>query len=194
MRRMLTVTGMIAVAAAGLTAVWASTFTAGPLTQVSGASPFAHCTADNVAGQPGLLFLNSEVEPLVDVNPTDPRNIVGGYQQDRWSGGGSRGLVAGVSLDAGTTWTNVVIPKITLCSGGTVDNGGDFKRATDPWLSFAPNGDLYFMSLSLDIEAPPGAPGGNGKNAMFVSKSTDRGLTWGIGCSCRWVPCSIPRT
>jgi hypothetical protein len=179
MRRMLTVTGMIAVAAAGLTAVWASTFTAGPLTQVSGASPFAHCTADNVAGQPGLLFLNSEVEPLVDVNPTDPRNIVGGYQQDRWSGGGSRGLVAGVSLDAGTTWTNVVIPKITLCSGGTVDNGGDFKRATDPWLSFAPNGDLYFMSLSLDIEAPPGAPGGNGKNALFVSKSTDRGLTWG---------------
>src|SRR5881296_657238 len=179
MRRILTVTAMIAVAALGLTAVWASTFTARPLTQVSGASPFAGCTADNVAGQPGLLFLNSEVEPMVDVNPTDARNLVGGYQQDRWSGGGSRGLVAAVSLDGGTTWTNVAIPKITRCSGGTVDNGGDFKRATDPWLSFAPNGDLYFMSLSLDIETPPNAPGGVGKSAMFVSKSIDRGLTWG---------------
>src|SRR6266478_4059046 len=156
MRRMLTVTGMIAVAAVGLTAAWASTFIARPLTQVSGASPFAGCTADNVAGQPGLLFLNSEVEPMVDVNPTDARNLVGG-----------------------TTWTNVVITKITRCSGGTVDNGGDFKRATDPWLSFAPNGDLYFMSLSLDIETPPNAPGGVGKSAMFVSKSIDRGLTWG---------------
>ncbi|HEY3100408.1 MAG TPA: sialidase family protein, partial [Methylomirabilota bacterium] len=176
MRRILTV--VILVAALRLTAVWASTFTAGPLTPVSGASPFAACTADNAAAQPGLLFLNSEVEPMVDVNPTDARNLVGAYQQDRWSNGGSRGLVAGVSLDGGTTWMNVVIPKVTLCSGGTVANGGDFQRASDPWLSFAPNGNLYFMTLALDIEPPAGAPGGNGKNAMFVSKSTDRGLTW----------------
>jgi hypothetical protein len=104
---------------------------------------------------------------------------VGGWQQDRWSNGGSRGLVAGVSFDGGTSWTQVVVPKITLCSGGSAANGGDFKRATDPWVTFSPNGHVYFFSLSLDIEAPPGFPGGNGKNALFVSKSTTGGQTWG---------------
>jgi hypothetical protein len=114
----------------------------------------------------------------VDVNPTNSQNIVGSVQQDRWSNGGARGLVAGVSMDGGVTWTTVTIPNITLCSGGTVANGGDFQRATDPWLSFSPNGHLYQMSLSLDITTPPGREGGFGKNAMLVSKSTDGGLTW----------------
>ncbi|HSB77484.1 MAG TPA: sialidase family protein [Candidatus Methylomirabilis sp.] len=108
----------------------------------------------------------------------NPMNIVGSWQQDRWSNGGSRGLVAGVSFDGGATWANVPIPKITLCSGGTQTNGGDFQRASDPWLSFAPNGDLYHISLSLDISPPANRPGGNGRSALLVSKSTDGGLTW----------------
>ena len=161
----------------------ASNFKTGPLVQVSGASPFAACTADDVAGQSaatgGTNFLHSEVEPWVDVNPTNPNNVVGTWQQDRWSDGGARGLVAGVSFDGGAAWQTVVIPKITVCSGGNTSNGGDFKRATDPWLSFSPNGALYMFSLSLDIETPPGRSGGFGKNAMLVSKSTDGGLTWG---------------
>ncbi len=115
----------------------------------------------------------------MEVNPHDTSNIVAGYQQDRWSNGGSRGLVAAVSQNGGQAWTQVVIPKVNLCSGGTVANGGDFQRSTDPWLSFAPNGDLYFFTLSLDITPPGKTPGGNGKNALFVSKSTNGGLTWG---------------
>jgi hypothetical protein len=162
--------------AAGL--VSAGAFTAGPLVQVSGSSPFAGCTADGVSGQPGTVVLHSEVEPWVAVNPTNPANIVGAWQQDRWSNGGSRGLVAGVSTDGGVTWSQVVIPKITLCSGGDATNGGDFKRATDPWLTFAPNGHLYQLSLSLDAEPPARAPGGDGKHAMLVSKSTDGGFSW----------------
>ncbi|MCI0550665.1 MAG: glycoside hydrolase, partial [Anaerolineae bacterium] len=162
----------------GVLTVSASNFTAGPLKQATGSSPFAGCTADNVGGQPGTVFLHSEVEPWVDVNPTNPQNIVGSVQQDRWSNGGARGLVAAVSFNGGNSWQTVVIPKITVCSGGTVANGGDFKRATDPWLSFSPNGHLYQFSLSLDIETPPGSEGGFGKNAMLVSKSTDGGLTW----------------
>jgi len=71
-----------------------------------------------------------------------------------------------------------VIPGITLCSGGTVANGRDFKRATDPWLSFGPDGDLYMFSLSLDLETPPGRAGGFGKNALFVSESKNGGQTW----------------
>jgi hypothetical protein len=148
----------------------------GSLVQVSGSSPFAACTADG--GQAGTNFHDSEVEPIIDVNPLDANHLVGGWQQDRWSNGGARGLVAGVSFDGGGTWTQVVVPKITLCSGGTAGNGGDFKRATDPWVTFAANGEVYFFSLSLDIETPPNRPGGFGRNAMLVSKSLDGGLTW----------------
>ena len=173
MRQLVRVTLLLLFSVTCSTTAWAGS----PL-QVSGASPFAACTADNVTGQPGTNFPNSEVEPWIVVNPTNPQNIVGGWQQDRWSDGGSRGHVAGVSFDGGLTWTPVVVPLVTLCSGGTALNGGDFKRATDPWLTFAPNGDLYFFSLSLDIETPPDRPGGFGKNAMFVSKSTNGGLNW----------------
>jgi hypothetical protein len=168
----------VVMATTGALTASASNFKAGNLVQVTGASPFANCTADNVSGQPGINFPNSEVEPWVDVNPANPKNIVGSVQQDRWDNGGARGLVAGVSFNGGKTWQTVVIPKITLCSGGNTSNGGDFQRATDPWLSFAPNGDLYQFSLSLDITTPPGSEGGFGKNAMLVSQSEDGGLTW----------------
>src|SRR5262245_45315856 len=178
MRRLLIVFALLTVGAIGLATGWAGPFTQDPLVLISGPSPFASCTADNVAGQPGRNFLNSVVEPWVEVNPTNALNIVAGLQQDRWSNGGARGLVAAASVDGGLTWTLVPIPKIVVCAGGTAANGGDFKRATDPWLTLAPNGDVYFFSLSLDIETPPKGSGGFGKNALFVSQSTDGGLTW----------------
>jgi hypothetical protein len=46
--------------------------------QVSGSStsPLSGCTADNVSGQIGTQIPNSEVEPTLAVNPTNPQNIV----------------------------------------------------------------------------------------------------------------------
>ena len=79
----------------------ASDLTPGPLVQVSGTSPFLSCTADGVGTQSGTVFLNSEVEPWIDVNRANTSNVVGIFQQDRWSNGGARGLVAGVSLNGG---------------------------------------------------------------------------------------------
>jgi hypothetical protein len=183
MRQVMLVLGLIALAGIGLAGARASTFTAGPLVVVSaGSSPFASCTADDITNttglQPGRNFPDAEVEPWVDVNPTNVQNIVGSWQQDRWSNGGSRGLVAGVSVNGGTSWTKVVIPKVTVCSGGTAANGGDFLRASDPWLSFDPNGNLFHVSLALDLLPPADRPGGFGKNALLVSKSTN-GLIWG---------------
>jgi hypothetical protein len=152
------------------TAAWAGIFTASPPTVVSAAvSPFASCTAD--AGQTATNFRNTEVEPWVDVNPTNPNNIVATWQQDRWSDGGARGLVAGVSHDGGASWRDVVIPGVSTCSGNP-----SYLRASDPWLSFAPNGSLYHISLSANggITAA-GFP----NSAILVSKSTDGGDTWG---------------
>jgi len=154
---------------------WASSYVAGSLVRVSGTSPFAGSNC-GLAGQTGKNYLNSEVEPFVDVNPANGDNIIGAWQQDRWSNGGSRGNAVGASLDNGTSWRIVSRTKNSLCTGGTAANGGGYERASDPWVTISPNGDAYLMSLSVD-DAPDTAFGTN-PDAMLVSKSTDGGLTW----------------
>jgi hypothetical protein len=168
MRRSAPLVGLVAVLV-GAAPVLASTYTTFGLTDTSGLSPFASCKADDVSGQETAFgdtnFLHAEVEPWVDVNPTDPLNFVGGYQQDRWEFGGSRGDVASVTKNGGGLWTQVVIPGVTKC------DGGPFDRSTDPWLSFGPTGDLWFVSQAFDVFSS--------RTGMLVSKSTDGGLTWG---------------
>jgi hypothetical protein len=144
----------------------------GPLVQVSDASPFG--ALENCGNFPGVLdpagevFLGSEVEPWVDVNPQDPANVVGFWQQDRWSNGGARSNVAGASFDGGESWEIVVVPGLSDCSGGF------FERASDPWVSFSPDGTLHQISLVFDNDIPEGF----GPNALAVSKSEDGGLSW----------------
>ena len=135
----------------------------------AGADPFGSCATDHVADQEATfgstLYPGAELEPWLEINPTNPNNIVAGWQQDRWSDGGSRGLVAGVSKNGGATWSRVVIPGVVNCAGGT------FDRSTDPWLSFAPNGRLYFVSQAFDVFGPD--------QGLLVSVSNDGGTTWG---------------
>ena len=99
----------IALNIVGVFDAWA--LSTGPLVQISGASPYGVLTnCGNFPGQvngAGTNYTGAEVEPWVDVNPTDRMNIVAVWQQDRWSNGGSRGTVAGVSHDGGGTWTIV---------------------------------------------------------------------------------------
>ena len=147
----------------------AGTLTAAKPVPASGTSPFDDdcgltLGADDFFGT-GVLFRNSEVEPWVEVNPLYPNIVAGIWQQDRWSNGGSRGNVMAVSYDGGANWPNVVtFPEVTKCTGGP------FDRASDPWISFAPNGDLHIMHLVFNIEPPPGKPGGSGPNGMMVQK------------------------
>jgi hypothetical protein len=143
----------------------------GPLTPVSaGRSPFASCTADTPAQQAGTAYPNSEVEPWVDADPRNARNLVAGWQQDRWSNAGARGLAVGYSRDGGRTWKTTIPPKLSRCSGGK------FQRATDPWVSFAADGAVHLMSLSTDEDRPDG---GIGRHAMLATRSTDGGRSWG---------------
>jgi hypothetical protein len=141
-----------------------SNFSVGPLVQVSLDDPFAGCTADDPAHQPGRLYPDSELEPRVTVDPNDPTHIIGMWQQDRWSDGAARGLVAGVTFDGGQDWQEVVIPGLSRCSGGST------LRVSDPWVSFSPDGSVYSTSLSTD--------GLSARSAVLVNKSTDGGLTW----------------
>jgi len=136
---------------------------------VSGASPFAACSV----AQPGTNYFNAEVEPWVDANPSNPDNLIAGWQQDRWSNGGARSLMSGYTLDGGQNWTQVVVPGINKCSGGTGNFA--FDRSSDPWVTISPDGTAYFMSLSFNNDEPSGA---GGDNAMLVSRSTDGGASW----------------
>ena len=118
--------------------------------KASGGDPFAGCNTDAGQFAGATVFGGTEVEPWVDVNPTNTDNIVATWQQDRWSDGGSRGLVS-------------------ACSGSPT-----WIRASDPWLSFAPNGVLYHISLSTTGGITNRFP----DSAILVSRSTDGGKTW----------------
>jgi hypothetical protein len=172
-RRILAFIGALAVVV--LTASGAAAVTAQPV-PVSGPTPFAaNC---NGAPQPGTLFPNSEVEPWVSANPRSAGNMVAVWQQDRWSNGGAQGNLTGVSVDSGRSWDVVESPPFSRCAGGNAQNGGDYERATDPWVSFGRDGTAYQMSLSIDVStADPNLL--QVRDAMLVSTSTDGGRTWG---------------
>src|SRR5262249_35715094 len=146
--------------------LWDPPAVLGPLVQVSGPSPFAGSTADNPASQPGTAFPNSEAEPYLAVNPTNPQNVGAVWTQALWSNAGGRGVVAGASFDGGDPWREVAIPGITRVSGG------QYQRAGNTWVSFAPNGDLYEITLAANITKASGNLVIK-ENALLVSKSTD---------------------
>src|SRR6266542_1169653 len=141
-----------------------------PSPPANGVSPFASCNISGFLIPGETNFVNTELEPWVAVNPTDSSNIIGVYQQDRYTFGGARGLGAAVTHNGGATWSSTY-PPFTTCAGGTETNGGDFQRASDPWVTFSPNGDAYFISLSLTFVGPTSTTG----TAVLVSKSTDGG-------------------
>lgn len=144
---------------------------ADPVFRVSAATPFVAGCDGEVSG--GTAFAGAEVEPQAAANPRDLRNLVGAWQQDRWSNGGARGIVAAASFDGGKSWTQTALP-FTRCGGGNAGNGGNFARASDPWISFAPDGTAHLMALTFSgATFQPGSA-----NAMVTSRSLDGGRTW----------------
>ena len=156
--------------------------TTGPTLASGGNTPFAAgCggtgegfhTGSEVAG---VNFPNTVVEPWFQVNPQNSMDLVGFAQQDRWSDGGSHGLVAFVSHDGGVNWTRTW-PALSNCAGGTATNGGDYERSSDPWISWSPSpaspnmkGTLHAISISFDRSTA--------HNAVLTSRSLDGGDTW----------------
>jgi hypothetical protein len=139
--------------------------------RASGPSPFR--PGCNGVKQQGRLYRNAEVEPFVAINPRNPLNLVGVWQQDRWSSGGAQGLGTSYSFDGGVTWQRTFVP-FTRCAGGNAANGGDFERGSDPWVSFSPNGVVHQIALALSFHAPLDQP----YSAILASRSTDGGKTW----------------
>ena len=171
MRRRAIVLGLV------LAGLAAGTAQAVPATFVHGMSPYPNPGGCHGAPQSGTLFVNSEVEPWVgdDGSFSGSDSLIGTWQQDRFSSGGSSGLLVAFSHNGGLSWVVPPLsdqPAISNCQDP--DNTGtnsDWERATDPWSDISPNGDMWFMSLSFNDTR-------NLRNAMLVSKSEDGGATW----------------
>jgi hypothetical protein len=98
------------------------------------------------------------------VNPADPANLIGVWQQDRWSDGSAHGLVAGFSSDGGGTWGETTLP-FSACAGGL-----NYERASDPWVSIGPDGTAYAAALAVNES--------NGNSAVATVTSSDGGKSW----------------
>jgi hypothetical protein len=137
---------------------------------VSGLTPFAAGCELSISA--GLAYINAEVEPSIAVNPRAPDHFIGVWQQDRWSNGSARGLLTATSFDGGRTWQKSAAP-LSRCTGGSPANGQDFRRASDPWVTFAPNGVAFQIGLTVGRGPTEGSI-----NAISVSRSRDGGVTW----------------
>jgi hypothetical protein len=115
--------------------------------------------ASDTAGEPG-----THAEPYIAANPLNPNNLIAGCQQNRFSGGGARALDYAVSFDGGQTWTEALLPNLTVVSSGP------WEKASDPWVAFGPGNRAYYSSLLFNNSTAD--------NAVGVSTSTDGGATW----------------
>jgi hypothetical protein len=132
----------------------------GGLNLIAGNSTFpVDCNGQQV----GTNFRDSVVEPSVASNPQNPSHLVGVWQQDRWSTGGSSGVLAAVSMDLGRSWTPSVA-HFSICTGGS------YQRVTDPWVTIAPDGTVYQSVLALNNSSTT--------TAIEVSRSSNQGYTW----------------
>ena len=173
MRRLLLVL-VAAMLALGVAAVpgYAAPLTVTAPVDMSVPTPFPPgCGGPTEGNFPGTNFNypNSETEPWIAVSPVNPNDVAAMWQQDRWSDGGAHGLLAAVSHNGGTSW-DYSFPHFSNCAGGTSANGGDFGRSSDPWLSWAPNGDLWSIAIAVDRTTT--------RNAVLASRMRHGEETW----------------
>jgi len=141
---------------------------------VSGPSPYASCSNP---GEPGTVSVNAEVEPYVAANPHTAGNIIGVWQQDRWNNGGAHGLVAGFSFNGGKSWGETTLPFSSCAPNAVLDpfTGAPYGRASDPWVSFGPDGTAYAIGLL----ATNNTISGNNDTGVATVTSSKGGKTWG---------------
>jgi hypothetical protein len=136
------------------------------------AQPAAATTIGPVVNASNDLYTNNEI--TIAENPTNPLNLVTGWND--WNR--NEGCGTSRSLDGGQTWSqNSFIPGITPWDneGNTYPGNGTNDFAGDPAVTFAPDGTAYFACYGYTYANASAPKGGVG---LYVSKSTDGGLTW----------------
>jgi hypothetical protein len=143
------------------------------LSRVSATSPFS-ADCNGPAFPITAAYVNAESEPYVVVNPRNPNNLITVYHVDRYPNDGANGVLASTSFDGGRTWQIPELkdqPQFTRCAGGNEVSGGDFEKASDPWVDFGPDGTAYFATVAWDASNMD-------STAQLVSTSTTGGRTW----------------
>lgn len=103
-------------------------------------------------------------ETSIAVNPVNPRNLLAG-----WISLGDQTCGFAVSFDGGLSW-----PVVGVVPGIQKQSGGQFDRGTDPSVAFDKDGNAFYTCLAFNF-FPPGT---GSAGTIFVSKSTDGGVTW----------------
>jgi hypothetical protein len=118
-------------------------------------------------------FTNTDSYHATEVEPDTyafGTTIVSDFQVGRFTDGGASDIGYATSVDSGHTWTNGILPSLTIYS----TPAGIYKRATDPAIAYDAKHNVW-MAITLDSKASFGFTG----NAVSVSRSTDGGLTFG---------------
>jgi hypothetical protein len=137
--------------------------------KVSHGDPYASCrVGGNDFG--GVNYRSAEVEPWIAANPANTDNLIGTWQQDRWSDGGAKGQVASWSFDGGRTWGQTPQPFTTCAQPFYKTRVLNYERTSDPWVSIGPDGTAYAVSLPFD--------GDFIRNGLGAAVSNDGGRTW----------------
>jgi hypothetical protein len=125
--------------------------------RISLASPFSGpCAKAN----PGFTAGFAQ-ETSVAVDPRDPRHILVGWIQD----GRASDLVM-ASRDGGRSFSRILVPGLSACSGGA------FQVASDPGVAFSADGRLaYFTAIVVSFPST---------TSMFASRSLDDGFSWSV--------------
>jgi hypothetical protein len=150
-----------------------SPFLASTLLLLVAVQPAAATSIGSIVNASGDDFTNNEI--TIAHNPTDPLNVITGWND--WNR--NEGCGTSRSLDGGQTWSqNSFIPGITPWDneGNTYPGNGIYDFAGDPAVTFAADGTAYFACYGYKYGTAAAPMGGV---ALFVSKSTDGGLTWG---------------
>jgi hypothetical protein len=140
----------------------------GPPLRVSKGDPFASCLVGGNGS--GLNYRSAEVEPWIADKPANTANLIGTWQQDRWSDGGAKGQVASWSFDAGRTWGQTPQPFIKCAQPFYGTPVLQYERTSDPWVSIGPDGTAYAVSLPFD--------GNFIRNGLGTAVSHDGGRSW----------------
>ncbi len=108
---------------------------------------------------------DTQVEPDIAIDPSDPSVLVAVFQQGRFDDGASAAPGYATSHDGGATWTSSALPRLTHATEG------EFPRASDPVVAIGPDGSVYAQTLAVDFRGC--------RSAVAVQRSEDGGLTWG---------------
>jgi BNR repeat-like domain len=130
---------------------------------VIGSDPYTQATCHGSA----LTNHHANVEPD---SFSSGSTIVATYQVGRIYDGGACAIGFSTSTNNGASWTSGLLPSLTKYTSPA----GAFDRATDAAVAYDAQDNVWLISSLVLTEA-----GGVSGTAIYTSRSTDGGLTWG---------------